>query len=342
MERRIVLGKTQIEVCRLGLGGIPLQRVVEEQAIETVLHAVEKGVDFIDTSRAYTNSEHRIGKALKHSNRKVFIASKSQSKDADGLRVDLETSLTELQRDTIDIYQCHNVHTVHDYERVISPGGALEAMLKAKEEGLIRHIGITSHSLDLLDRVLDDGIFETIMVCFSLLENSACEKIIPKAIRKDVGIIAMKPFSGGVIENATLALKYVLMQPDILILAGVEHPDLFDENWAVFQNNYELDSSETDKIEAIRKKFDKIFCRRCDYCQPCTEDIPIQFVLGVRSLYRRRGKIILEKGWISEAIDKARNCSRCEECMSRCPYQLPIPDLIEENLKWVGETLKET
>jgi len=337
---RVVLGKTGLEVNRLGFGGIPIQRVGERQAVEVVVHAIEQGVDFIDTSRVYTTSERRIGKALAQTDKRVILASKSQSRTADKVRKDLETSLRELNRDYIDIYQAHFVADEQVYTQVISSGGALEGLRKAREEGLIGHIGITSHSLDLMDRVLDDGLFETIMVCFSLLEPKARERVIPKALEKNVGIIAMKPFSGGIIDNAALALKYVLSQPGIAVIAGVEQKGLFDENWEIFQESKELSDSDRKEIEEIRSRHEKAFCRRCDYCQPCTEDIPIQMILGIRSMVRRMGKRILVEGRQVKAIEKARNCIECGECMTRCPYNLPIPDLIKENLQWVDEQLK--
>jgi predicted aldo/keto reductase-like oxidoreductase len=337
---RVVLGKTGLEVIRLGFGGIPIQRVDERQAVEVVLHAIESGVEFIDTSRAYTTSERRIGKALQRTDKNVVLASKSHGRTSDTILRDLETSLRELNRDYIDLYQCHFVKDEQIYTQVISSGGALEGLHEAREEGLIGHIGITSHSLDLLGRILDDGLFETIMVCFSLLEPKAREKIIPKALEKNIGIIAMKPLSGGIIENASLALKYVLSQPGVAVIAGVEQVELFDENWAIFQGSWELDDAEMAEIEEIQSRHEKSFCHRCDYCQPCTEDIPIQQILGIRSMVRRMGKRILVEGYQAKAIEKARNCTECGECMTRCPYDLPIPDLIKENLQWVDEQLK--
>ena len=225
---RIKIGKTSLEVAQLGFGGIPIQTVSESKAVETVLHAVENGIDFIDTSRAYTTSERRIGMALRQTDKKVILASKSHARTAEGIQADLAKSLKELQVDHIDLYQCHYVKNVDDYKQVISRGGALEGLLKSKEEGLISHMGLTSHSLDLLDRVLDDMLFETIMVCFSFLEPAAREKIIPKALKQKVGVIAMKPFSGGVIDNTALALKYALSHAGVVVLAGVERTDRFD------------------------------------------------------------------------------------------------------------------
>ncbi|MFC1813526.1 aldo/keto reductase [Thermodesulfobacteriota bacterium] len=338
---KIIIGKTGLEVNRFGFGGIPIQRVDEKQAVETVLHAVETGVDFIDTSRMYTTSERRIGLALKQTDKKVVLASKTRSRTSDEVRKDLETSLKELQRDYIDLYQCHFVPNDEEYRQITSPGGALEGLVQAKKEGLIGHIGITSHSLDLLDKILDEGLFETIMVCFSFLEPKAMEKIIPKAREKNVGVIAMKSFSGGVIDNPKLALKYALSHPGIVLIPGVESKDLFDQNWNVYQGDHELTDLEKQEIEAIRQQYDKVFCRRCDYCQPCSEEVPIQMIMGIRSAVNRFGKNFVKEGWPKEAIEKARNCSECGECLERCPYQLPIPDLIKENLAWVDEQIRE-
>jgi predicted aldo/keto reductase-like oxidoreductase len=333
--RRIVLGKTGLKTYRVGLGGIPIQKVDEKQAVETVLHAVEKGIDFIDTSRAYTTSESRIGKALKMTNKKVIVATKSHSKTSDRIRKDVEISLKELQTDSIDLYQCHFVVDQKDYERIISPGGALEGLMKARDQGLIGHIGLTSHSLDLLERVIEDGLFETIMTCFSFLEPRARERVIPRALERNIGVLAMKPFSGGALDNPKLALKYVLSQPDILVIPGVERKDLFDQNWQVFQGSHDLSEDEKQEIEEIRKQHDKSFCRRCDYCQPCSEGIPIQFILALRHTVKRSGVAALKIPLFQDFIKKARNCTGCGECMPRCPYNLPIPDLMKENLQWV-------
>ncbi|MCL5736588.1 MAG: aldo/keto reductase [Actinobacteria bacterium] len=333
----MVLGRTGLEVCRLGLGGIPLQRVSEAQAVETVRHAVEQGVDFIDTSRAYSTSERRIGLALAQTDKRVVVASKAQAKTAEKAWADLHTSLAELQRDYIDIYKCHFVADEAIYQKVISSGGAYEAYQRAKNEKLIGHIGITSHNLDVLDRALDDDLFDVIMVCFSFLEPKAREEIIPKALEKNVGVIAMKPFSGGVIEEATLALKFALSEPGILVIPGVGRSDLFDQNWKVFLDAEPLTDSESARIAELRNSFDKVFCRRCDYCQPCSEDISIQTILGIRSSVKRMGRSQLEESFLWKAVEKARNCSRCGDCMTRCPYGLPIPDLIEESLAWLDE-----
>jgi predicted aldo/keto reductase-like oxidoreductase len=337
MKQRIILGKTGLEVNRLGFGGIPIQRVEENDAVKTVRHAVECGVDFIDTARAYTTSEEIIGKAMVQTSKQVVIATKSHARTADGIRKDIEISLKNLRREHIDIYQCHYVKDEEDYKRIIGQGGALEGMYRAKDEGLIGHIGFSTHNLDLAYRILDDEVFETVMVCFSFLEPKAKKKVIPKAIKKNVAVITMKPFSGGAIDNARLSLKYVLSQSGIVAIPGVETQDLFDENWVVFSGDYQLTAAERQAIDDIRNRYDKSFCRRCDYCQPCTEDIPIQIMLGIRYAVKRFGDGFLLTGWGKDAVNKARNCTECGECLTRCPYELPIPELIEANLKWVDK-----
>lgn len=338
--KRMVLGNTGIEAVRLGFGGIPIQRVDETQAVEVVLYALEKGVDFIDTSRVYTTSESRIGKALKETDKKVAVATKSFNRSADGIQKDIEISLKELQLDYIDLYQCHGISNEEEYRLVTSPNGALSGLLKAKEQGLIGHIGITGHSLDLLEKVVDDGLFETIMVCFSFLEPAAKEKVIPKARNKRIGIIAMKPFSGGVIEAPEVALKWVLSFPDILVLAGVEEKRLIDQNWKVIQGSSEMTDEEKQKLQEISKEFDKTFCRRCDYCLPCPAEIPIQFVLGIRSMLKRMGPAVLQTPMFKNMLEKAADCTECGDCLERCPYNLPIPDMIKTNLNWANELKK--
>jgi uncharacterized protein len=337
---RMVLGNTGIKAVRLGFGGIPIQRVSEAQAIEVVLYALEQGMDFIDTSRVYTTSETRIGKALKETDKKVAIATKSFNRTADGIQKDVEISLRELQLDSIDIYQCHGISSEADYRQITSPNGALAGLLKAKEQGLIGHIGITSHSLDLLEKIVDDGLFETIMVCFSFLEPAAGDTVIPKARKKGIGIIAMKPFSGGVIETPEIALKWALSFPDILVIAGVEHKRLIDQNWRVFQESYDLTDDQNQKIQEIRNEFDEKFCRRCDYCLPCPAEIPIQFVLGIRSMLKRMGPGAMRTPMFANMVKKAADCTVCGDCLERCPYNLPIPDMIKANREWVHERLE--
>jgi predicted aldo/keto reductase-like oxidoreductase len=336
---KIRLGRTNIHTGRLALGGIPIQRVSEEDAAQMVVYAVEKGIEFIDTSRAYTTSEHRIGLAMRQVGKKPVLATKSLDRTADGILRDIETSLKELCVDSIDIYQNHGVRSEEDYQQIIGPGGALEGMLKAKNQGLIKHIGVTSHSLDLLEKILGDDIYETMMACYSFLEPAAANKVLPKAKKKDVGVIAMKALSGGVIENPVVALKYALTAPDIVVLVGMEYPRYLDQIWDVCQGNRDISQEEQKQIEAIQAACDKEFCRRCDYCLPCPQGIPIQFVLSLRSIIKCMGPQALNERTV-RIIEKAKQCAECGECEPRCPYELPIPELIKSAIGWAEKAME--
>jgi predicted aldo/keto reductase-like oxidoreductase len=235
----------------------------------------------------------------------------------------------------VNIYHLHGVSKFEDYEKVMAPEGAYEGLKRARDEGLIDHIGITSHNLDLLEKAIEDEHFEVIMACYSFLEPKASQKVFPLAKEKDIGVLAMKPFSGGVIEDAGPALKFVLSTSNIVPIPGSETLEKAHENWKIFTEGYSLTEQDQERMEAIKKEFDHQFCRRCDYCQPCTENINIQHALGLKSFVKRSGPhIVQELGWMRDLIEKARNCSECGDCLPRCPYQLPIPYMIKENLFW--------
>ncbi len=336
---KVRLGRTNLIVTKLGWGGIPIQRVGEREAVSVIQAVIEMGVDLLDTARAYTNSEHRIGLALHRTDRPVILSTKSLVR-TEKIHNDVHESLKQMGVKKIDIYHLHGVSSFEDYQKVMAPGGAYEGLLRARDEGLIDHIGITSHSLDVLEKAVQDDRFEVIMACYSFLEPAAEQKVFPLAKEKDIGILAMKPFSGGVIENAGPALKFVLSTPNIVPIPGSETLEKARENWKIFKEDYSLSEKDIAQIEIIKKEFERQFCRRCDYCQPCTEKINIQFAVGLKSILKRFGPGAREVGWMKDLINKARNCSECGECLPRCPYQLPIPDMIKENLAWF-DSLKE-
>jgi len=330
---KVRLGRTNLIVEKLGWGGIPIQRVGEREAVSVIQAVIEMGVDLLDTARAYTNSEHRVGLALQRTDRPVILSSKSPIKTAK-IYNDVQESLNQMRVRKVNIYHLHNVSSFEDYEKVLAPGGAYEGLKRARDEGLIDHIGITSHSLNVLERAIEDGHFEAIMACYSFLEPEAAKKVFPLAKEKDVGVLAMKPYSGGVIEEAGPALRFSLSTPNIVPIPGSETLERARENWKIFTEGYSLTEKDIERIEVLKKEFERQFCRRCDYCQPCTEKINIQFVVGLKSVIKRFGPHAQEIGWMKDLIEKARNCSECGECLPRCPYQLPIPDLIKENLAW--------
>ncbi len=330
---KVRLGKTNLNVTKLGWGGIPIQRVGEREAVSVIRAVVEMGVDLLDTARGYTNSEHRVGLALQKVSKPVILSSKSAVK-TDKIYEDVQESLKQMKVKKINIYHLHNVSNFEEYEKVMAPRGAFEGLKRARDEGLIDHIGITSHNLNMLERALEDGKVEVIMACYSFLEPDAAKRVFPLAKTKDVGILAMKAFSGGMIEEAGPALRYVLSTADIVPIPGSETLEKAHQNWKVFTEGGSLTEKDKERIEAIRKEVDQQFCRRCDYCQPCSEKISIQFILGLKNIIKRFGPGAQELGWMKSLIEKSRNCSECGDCLPRCPYQLPIPDLIKENLAW--------
>ncbi len=328
---KVRLGRTGLVVTRLGWGGIPIQRVGDDEAVSVIRAVIDMGVDLLDTARAYTNSEHRVGLALEGTHKPVVLSSKSQVRTAQ-IYDDVHESLRQLKVKKIDIYHLHAISTMEDYDKAMGPGGAYEGLCRARDEGLIDHIGLSSHNLDVLVRTVDEGRVSVIMACYGFLEPDAAAKVFPLARARDVGVMAMKPFSGGVVENAGAALRFVMSTEGIVPIPGTETLEKARENWKVFTEGGPLTEADKEYIEAVRKEFDRRFCRRCDYCQPCTEQIYIQFVLGLKSTIKRFGAQVREAGWMKDMIEKGRNCTECGECLRRCPYQLPIPDLIKENL----------
>jgi predicted aldo/keto reductase-like oxidoreductase len=330
---KVRLGKTNLIVTKLGWGGIPIQRAGEREAVSVIRAVIEMGVDLLDTARAYTNSEHRIGSALQRMDRPVILSSKSLVRTAK-IYNEVHESLKQMKVKKVNIYHLHGVSDFEDYEKVMAPGGAYEGLMRARDEGLVDHIGITSHNLNVLERAIGDGYFDVIMACYSFLEPDAAQKVFPLAKEKDIGMLAMKPFSGGVIEEAGPALRFVLSTANIVPIPGSETLEKARENWKIFTEGGSLTDKDKERIEAIKKEFNRQFCRRCDYCQPCTEKINIQFAVGLKTIVKRFGPHVQELKWMMDLIEKARNCSECGECLPRCPYQLPIPDMIKENLAW--------
>jgi predicted aldo/keto reductase-like oxidoreductase len=331
---KMFIGSTGIEACRLGLGGIPLQRISEEAAVEVVRYAVEKGIDFIDTARNYSTSETRIGKALKETDKKVTVSSKSIFRTADGIRRELEKSLTELQLDYIDIYHCHSVATDEDYKRVTAPDGALAGLVKAREEGTIGHIGISSYNADVMEKVVDDNLFETIMIGFNIIEPIAYRSVIPKAMQKKTGVLTMKPLAGGVIGIPELALRWALSFPDLLVITGMETKEQVDKNWAVYEGSFGFTDEEKQQIVSLNKQFESKFCHRCGYCEPCTVNIPIYKILSAKNMVKIHGPQMLTTPDFENTLERAKSCIQCGDCLIRCPYNLPIPFMMKEHVKW--------
>ena len=325
----ITLGKTGLRVSKMGFGGIPIQRVTAEEA-KALLEAVEAaGVNYIDTARGYTVSEELIGQAIKGRRDKFVLATKSMARDREAMAKDIETSLGNLRTDYIDLYQIHNP-SVQQLEQVCAPGGALEALLEAKEAGRIGHLGLTAHSLEVFQRALELDWVETVMFPYNIVENQGAD-LMEQAAEKNVGFIGMKPLAGGAIEDAALALRYIAANPHVsVVIPGMYAPGEVAQNAAAVADAAPLSQEEQDRMEQIRKELGTSFCRRCNYCAPCTVGISIPNAFLFHGYLSRYGLADWARSRYEAMPAKAGDCVECGACEERCPYQLPIREMLKK------------
>ena len=325
----ITLGKTGLRVSKMGFGGIPIQRVTAEEA-KALLEAVEAaGVNYIDTARGYTVSEELIGQAIEGRRDKFVLATKSMARDREAMAKDIETSLGNLRTDYIDLYQIHNP-SVQQLEQVCAPGGALEALLEAKEAGRIGHLGLTAHSLEVFQRALELDWVETVMFPYNIVENQGAE-LMERARAKGVGFINMKSLAGGAIEDAALALRFASSNPNVtVVLPGMYAPEEVAENAAAVSGASPLTARELERAEEIRRELGTSFCRRCNYCAPCTVGISIPNAFLFHGYLSRYGLADWARSRYEAMPAKAGDCVECGACEERCPYQLPIREMLKK------------
>lgn len=329
-----VLGKTGLEVSVVGLGGIPVQRTDQAGARKIVEECMKQGVNYLDTARGYTVSEEFFGEALKDFRDKWVIATKSMSRDYEGMKADIEISLKNLQTDYIDLYQIHNIKSDAEFETCFGENGAYKALLEAKAEGKIRHIGATAHSLEAFARLIreyEDKI-ETMMFPYSIVENQAAD-LMKECTEKNIGFISMKPIAGGNIEDCTLAIKYILNNPDCtIVIPGMGAVEEVQQNTCdeVFQP---LSEEDKQKCKQIAKELGNEFCRRCGYCAPCPQGIQIPSNFILVNYLRKYGLSDWAKGRYWEMKATAKDCVKCGACETRCPYNLPIRTMLEKVAK---------
>ena len=335
MEYR-VLGKTGLKVSTLGFGGIPIQRIDEEGTKALMASLMEAGVNYIDTARGYTVSESYLGYALEGIRDKFILATKSMARTKEAMAADIEISLNNLRTNYIDLYQIHNP-TVQQLEQVCAEGGALEALMAAKEAGKIGHLGVTAHAADTVEKALEMPWVETIMFPYNLVETHG-EYLIDLCLEKNVGFIVMKPLAGGAIEDATLAMRFVCANKKIsVVIPGMADPKELDQNLAAAENDAPLTAEELKKIEQLRKELGTQFCRRCNYCAPCAVGIPIPGTFVLEGYLTRYGLADWAKSRYAAQAKKASDCIGCGVCETRCPYNLPIREMLKRCAEKFGE-----
>jgi uncharacterized protein len=337
--RTTILGRTGLEVPRVGLGGIPIQRLTDEEAVRVVRRCLDLGITFLDTANGYTTSEERIGKAIQGRRNQVVLATKTMARDKETAEEHLALSLRRLQVDYIDVWQLHNVSDLNTYERVLGPGGALEAARDAVHADKVGHIGLSSHSMDVALAAVQSDLFETIQFPLNFVTNEAAAQLVPLAQARDVGFIAMKPFGGGMLDNARLAIKYLLQFEGVVSDPGVQSVDEIEEIAEIVVGPWALTDEELGEIERIRQVVDRRFCRRCQYCEPCPERVRISTVMTVRSFVERFPLERVVTGFVAEAMASASLCIECGECEAKCPYRLPIREMIRENVAYYEQAL---
>ncbi len=338
---KMKLGRTGLMVSRLGFGGIPIQRDTEEDAISVVKRCLDLGITYIDTANGYTTSEERIGKAVAGRRDKVVIATKTGARTREDAEKHLALSLKRLQTDYIDIYQFHGVNNTKHLEAVLEPNGLLAFAEEAKKAGKVRHIGITSHQMDIAKKAIATDKFETIMFPFNVVTDEAAAQLLPLARQHDVGFIAMKPLAGGMLDNARICFKYLFQYHDVLSIPGIEKPQEIEEIVEILEKSPRMTAAEKSEMARMKEELGHRFCHRCDYCQPCTMNIPISTVLTSASFAKRLPEERFFTEMVAKAMEAAAQCADCGECEQRCPYQLPIREMLNEQVEWFDAKRKE-
>lgn len=332
----VTLGKTKITVNKNGFGALPVQRVSVEEAGTLLKKAFNHGITFFDTARAYSDSEEKLGLAFEGIREKIYIATKTAADTAEGFRRDLEESLRLLKTDYIDLYQFHNPAVC---PKLGDGSGLYEAMLEARERGTVRHIGITNHRLHVAAEAVESGLYETLQFPFSYLASEKELELVEACKAADMGFIAMKALSGGLITNSAAAYAYLAKFDNVLPIWGIQREHELDEFLSYIDNPPVMTEELEAVIEHDRKELLGEFCRGCGYCMPCPAEIEINTCARMSLLIRRSPSA----GHLTEASQnmmmKIKDCLHCGQCSSKCPYGLDTPALLERNLKDYEEIL---
>ena len=319
------LGKTNLNVNKNGFGALPIQRRNKKDSIEILKTAYDNGIDFYDTARFYTDSEKKLGLAFEDVREDIYIASKTGMETVEEFWRDLETSLKELKTDYLDLYQFHNISFCPKEDDEL-----YKAMLEAKEQKLINHIGITTHKITIANEALDTGIYETLQYPFSYLSGTEELKLIEKCRKLDVGFLAMKAMGGGLLKNSKASFAYINQFSNVLPIWGIQKLSELNE-FLSYDETTILDDELKKIIENDKNELGDNFCRGCGYCMPCPEDINISLCCRMSLWIRRFPTEPNMDEKTQEIMKKTLECMECYACVDKCPYELDIPELLKEN-----------
>ncbi len=329
--RYLKLGKTGLVVSEVGFGGIPIIRLSRREAVKVLRRAFDRGITFYDTANLYLDSEDKMGRALEGRRHQVVLATKSIKRDRLGVESDIEQSLKQLRTDYLDLFQFHQVSQETDYQTITGPDGALEGARRAQEAGKIRHLGVTSHSLEMAVRLVKTGLFSVIQFPFNFIEEGAAQELHPLARERKLGLLAMKPFCGGLVDNARVAFKFLRQFPDVIALPGWDSVARVDEVVDFFEAANEVTAADLAEMARYREELGDTFCRRCEYCQPCPQGVMITPAMLYGIVAHRMGAA-KAAGFSTKTMESVRLCEDCGECAERCPYNLPIPEILRKHL----------
>lgn len=333
--KTITLGRTGITTPQNAFGALPIQRVEKAEAVKLLRKAYDGGMTYFDTARAYTDSEEKMGAAFEGMRDKIFIATKTHAQDAKTFWEHLETSLTNLKTDHLDLYQLHCVPKCYKPD---DGSGLYEAMLKAKEQGKILHIGITAHKIGVAEEIVESGLYETLQFPFSYLATDRDIALVKKCEEAGMGFIAMKGLSGGLLTNSKACMAFMSQYPALPIW-GIQRDAELDEWLSFFEEEVVMTEELKAVIDKDRAELLGDFCRGCGYCSPCTVDIQINTCARMSQLIRRAPSATwMSEKWQAEMM-KIEDCVECGECKTRCPYELDIPNLLRKNLADYKEIL---
>lgn len=328
--QKVRLGKTELEVSKNGFGALPIQRITKAEAVYLLQKAFYHGINYFDTARAYSDSEEKLGAAFSYTREKLVISTKTTAQNEKDFWKDLDESLLKLQTDYIDIYQFHNPDFC---PRPEDGTGLYEAALKAKEQGKIRHIGITNHRLAVADEAIASGLYETLQFPFSYLAAEADIKLAEQCKDADMGFIAMKGLSGGLIHNSAAAYAF-MAQPQFSNVApiwGIQKENELDEFLSYEVCPPQLTKELQEEIAKDREQLSGDFCRGCGYCMPCPAGIEINNCARMSLMLRRAPQTAwLSSEWQAK-MQKIDGCMHCNKCMKKCPYGLNTPELLAKN-----------
>lgn len=326
--KQVTLGMTGITIPQNGFGALPIQRVDMETAVRILRRAYEGGMTFFDTARAYSDSEEKLGHAFDGMREKIYIASKTMARTPEEFKSQLETSLRLLKTDYIDIYQFHCANVCY------RPGdgtGMYECMLEAKEQGKIRHIGVTAHKLNVARECIESGLYETLQYPFSYLSSEKELELVEMCRERNLGFIAMKGLAGGLLNNSRACYAFMSQFDNVVPIWGVQKMSELEEWLSYMDDTPELDEELRAFIEREKAELTGEFCRGCGYCMPCPAGIQINQCARMSLMVRRAPS----KNWLSEEwqenMKKIESCLECGQCRKKCPYELDTPRLLKKN-----------